>query len=114
MNRGIIKNPKITNIDKFIKSAAEFMPELRDAKHIGSMYTVRTVLPYVEATDERPTIVSRLNDPEGQANGASKIIQVFSGKIGNCVEAANEVLRLVQQSRKHRERIRRYTKAFQN
>ncbi|MEK7176184.1 MAG: FAD-dependent oxidoreductase [Patescibacteria group bacterium] len=105
MNRGVVKNPPITNIDKFIEAAIEFMPELRKAKHIGSMYTVRTVLPNVEATDERPTIVSRIND---------KLIHVFSGKLGNCVEAADEVLRLVQQSYKPRERIRHYTKASRN
>jgi len=87
MNRGVVENPSITNIDKFIEAAIEFMPELKDAKHIGSMYTVRTVLPNVDATDERPTLVSRINE---------KIINVFSGKIGNCVEAAEEVLKLVR------------------
>lgn len=86
MNRGIVENPPITNIDKFIEAAVEFMPELRNAKHIGSMYTIRTVFPNVEHTDERPTLVTRIND---------KIINVFSGKIGNCVEAANEVVRLL-------------------
>lgn len=87
LNRGVIRNPSVTNIDKFIKTAKEFMPELKDAKHIGSMYTVRTVLPDVDLTDERPTLVTRIGDT---------IINVFSGKIGNCVEAANEVLRLLQ------------------
>lgn len=86
MNRGIVEHPPITNIDKFIEAAREFMPELKDAEHIGSMYTIRTVLPNVDATDERPTLVSRVSD---------KIINVFSGKIGNCVQAATEVLRLI-------------------
>ncbi|HEY4515895.1 MAG TPA: FAD-dependent oxidoreductase [Candidatus Paceibacterota bacterium] len=85
MNKGVIRNPSVTNIDKFIESAVEFMPELKDAEHIGSMYTVRTVLPNVDLTDERPTLVIKIGN---------KIINVFSGKIGNCVEAANEVLKL--------------------
>lgn len=89
LNRGIVLNPPITNIEKFMEMAVEFMPELKDAKHIGSMYTIRTVLPNVEHTDERPTLVSKLSD---------KIIQVFSGKIGNCVEAANEVVHLADSS----------------
>jgi hypothetical protein len=87
LNKGIIRNPPVTNIEHFLKVAAKFMPDLKDAVHIGSMYTVRTVLPNVDKTDERPTVVSKLGD---------KIIHVFSGKIGNCVDAANEVVRLVK------------------
>lgn len=86
MNRGIVKNPSITNIEKFIESAAYFMPDLIKSEHVGSMYTVRTVLPYVDHTDERPTLVYRVND---------KVINVFSGKVGNCVQAADEVLRII-------------------
>jgi hypothetical protein len=89
LNKGIVKEPSITNIDKFIDSASYFMPELKKAEHIGSMYTIRTVLPCVDHTDERPTIVSRVNN---------KIINVFSGKLGNSVHAAQEVVRLVNQS----------------
>lgn len=87
LNKGIIKNPLVTNIKHFLKVAKRFMPDLKDAEHVGSMFTVRTVLPNVDATDERPTLVSKINN---------KIIHVFSGKIGNCVEAAEEVLKLVR------------------
>lgn len=90
INRGIVENPPITNIAKFIEAAAEFMVEIREAQHIGSMYTVRTVLPNVHGTDERPTLVTRLND---------RVINVFSGKLGNCVEAAYEVLRLIEENK---------------
>jgi len=87
LNKGIIKNPPVTNIKFFLEVARKFMPGLKGAEYVGSMYTVRTVLPNVDKTDERPTLVERVGD---------KIINVFSGKIGNCVDAANEVLRLVQ------------------
>ncbi len=87
LNKGIVKSPHITNINKFLEMAMKFMPDLKDAEYVGSMFTIRTVLPDVDATDERPTLVSKVGD---------KIINVFSGKIGNCVEAAKEVLRLVQ------------------
>ncbi len=87
LNRGIVTNPPITNIDKFLKVAVRFMPDLVGAEYVGSMYTIRTVLPNVDATDERPTLVSKVGD---------KIINVFSGKIGNCIEAADEVLKIVQ------------------
>jgi hypothetical protein len=87
LNRSIIKDPPVTNIKKFLEVAERFMPDLKLAEYVGSMFTIRTVLPNVDATDERPTVVSKVGD---------KIIQVFSGKIGNCVEAANEVLKLVR------------------
>jgi hypothetical protein len=83
LNKGIIKNPKISNIDKFIKAATYFMPEVKDAEHIGSMYTVRTVLPRVDHTDERPTLVYPVTE---------RLLNVFSGKIGNSVDAALTVL----------------------
>lgn len=89
LNKGIIKNPPITNIKKFLEFAKEFMPDMQKAEHVGSMFTIRTVLPNVDATDERPTLVSKIGD---------KIIHVFSGKIGNCVEAAEEVLKIVKSS----------------
>lgn len=87
LNRGIVKSPNITKIEKFMETAVSFMPDMKDAEYIGSMFTVRTVLPNVDATDERPTLVSKIDN---------KIINVFSGKIGNCVEAAHEVVRLVK------------------
>ncbi len=89
LNKGIVRNPPITNIKKFMEVAKTFMPEIEGAEHVGSMYTVRTVLPNVDHTDERPTLVSKIGD---------KIIHVFSGKIGNCVEAAEEVLKIVKSS----------------
>jgi len=90
LNKGIIKNPPYSRIEKFLESAAYFMPDIAGAEHIGSMYTIRTVLPKVDHTDERPTIVKKLNN---------KIINVFSGKLGNCVQAANDVLSLIKETR---------------
>ena len=86
LNKGIVKSPNVTKIDKFLEMAAIFMPDMKDAEYIGSMFTIRTVLPNVDATDERPTLVSKINN---------KIINVFSGKIGNSVEAAKEVVKMV-------------------
>lgn len=82
LNNGVIKNPSITNFKKFIESTEKFIPDVKYAKHFGSMYTFRTVLPYKDKTDERPTLVRQISD---------KIITVFSGKIVTCVEAAEQV-----------------------
>ncbi len=87
LNNGIIKNPPVTNFKKFIETTAEYFPLVKHAKHFGSMYTFRTVLPYKDKTDERPTLVRQIND---------KIITIFSGKIVTCVEAAEEVNLLIE------------------
>tara|TARA_B100001094_G_scaffold53050_2_gene48657 strand:+ start:38281 stop:40041 length:1761 start_codon:yes stop_codon:yes gene_type:complete len=83
LNNGVIKNPKYTNVDRFIESARTFFPDIDSAEHIGSMYTIRTVLPNKDKTDERPTIVSKEDNN----------FILFSGKIGNCVNAANKIIK---------------------
>lgn len=92
IDKGIVKNPEITNFSKFIDSASEFIPDMKKAEHIGSMYTFRTVLPNVEHTDERPTIVKRLS---------KDIISIFSGKVGHSVDVADYISKMVnKQNRK--------------
>ena len=86
LNKGIVKNPSITNIDKFIESAKKFFIDIDKAKHIGSMFTFRTVLPNREKDDARPTLVEKSTD---------KIFNVFSGKIGTCVNAAEKILEVI-------------------
>ena len=86
LNKGVIKNPKKTNLKKFLDAAEKFFPGIaKEAEHIGSMFTFRTVLPYREHDDARPTIVEQIDD---------KTISVFSGKIPTCIDAANQVLNL--------------------
>ena len=82
LNKGVIKNPKFTNVPRFIESAKKFFPDIEKAEHVGSMFTIRTVLPNKDDTDERPTVV-RFED---------NVIYLFSGKVGNCVEAAEEIV----------------------
>ena len=89
MNRGIVANPAVTNINKFIESAAEFMPEIKRAEHVGSMFTIRTVLPYQDKTDARPTLVEAVDD---------RTFVVFSGKLSNCVDVAEKVFGMIENS----------------
>lgn len=87
LNKGIIFKPRPTNFAKFIESGSAFLPVLKKAVHLGSMFTVRAVLPGVESSDARPTIVTRLDE---------RVVSVFSGKIGTCVSAANQVLEIIK------------------
>ena len=86
LNNGIIKNPSHSNYDKFIKSTIKFFPEIKDAQYIGSMFTIRAVPPRVDDTDERPTLVTKINE---------KFISIFSGKITTCVDAARQVKEMI-------------------
>ena len=86
LNRGIVKNPSITNIDKFIESAKKFFVDIDKLEHIGSMYTFRTVLPNKDKDDARPTLVEKTDD---------KTFTIFSGKIGTCVTASDEILEYI-------------------
>lgn len=83
LNQGFIKIPSETNWKKFVTSGQEYIPSLAKAEYKGSMYTVRAVLPNMDDTDGRPTIVSGVGD---------KIINVFSGKIDTCVMASRQII----------------------
>ena len=52
LNKGLIEKPKYTNIHRFIESSKRFFPDIEKSKYIGSMYTIRTVLPNKDETDD--------------------------------------------------------------
>ena len=79
LNKGIIKNNKISRFNKFVKRSSEFLPFLIKAKYIGSMFVVRVLKKNVEKTDERTSSIVFNN---------RKIISIFSGKWNNCVYLA--------------------------
>lgn len=68
---------------KMLPAAAQFIPSLDYASVVGSYYTMRAVLPNVEMTDERPTIVTSHND---------RVTSVFSGKIPAAATVGAEVI----------------------
>lgn len=82
LNRGIVPAPSLTKIGEFIESGHEFFRDFKQAEHVGSMFTIRAVLPGVDHTDARPTLVTRVSD---------RMISVFSGKIDTCVRAAQRI-----------------------
>tara|TARA_B100000579_G_scaffold197436_1_gene161334 strand:+ start:449 stop:1483 length:1035 start_codon:yes stop_codon:yes gene_type:complete len=88
LNKGIIENPKVTNIDKFIDTGKNYFDGFEDLKHIGSMYTIRTVLSNREHDDARPTIVNRESD---------NIFSIFSGKIVTCVDATKQLIEVIDE-----------------
>ena len=89
VNKGLIRADYlagISAIDHFVGGLEGYIGG--DLEHVGSYFTIRVVKAGVDDTDERPTIVTQIDD---------KLIDVFSGKIGCCVDAAMEVVDLCSQ-----------------
>lgn len=82
-NSGLILHRPLTNFPRFRDAAKEYLPGL-DIKTLGSMYTVRTVLPYRDSDDARPSHITRHSD---------RLYSIFSGKIGTCVDIADELVK---------------------
>lgn len=89
LNNGIVKKPVGSRWGKIKRASQKYMPFLKDAIHIGSMFTVRTVLPKKDKTDERPTIVEQVDD---------QVIRVFSGKLGTASQASRTIVSLIGSS----------------
>jgi hypothetical protein len=83
LNSGVVSPPPFSRFESFVEAAQEFFVGFDQAEHVGSMFTVRTVLPNTDLTDERPTLVTSLDD---------RVMTIFSGKIGTCVAAASQVV----------------------
>ena len=86
LNKGMVKNPSVTNIDKFMETARKFFTDIDKAEHVGSMFTFRTVLPNRDKDDARPTLVEQTD---------SNQFTLFSGKIGTCIDASDKILEMV-------------------
>lgn len=82
---GPLATPPISNFESILHSAREFIDFPTDPVHLGSSFTVRPILPGVDGSDERPTIIDRLDE---------HTVSVLSGKLGTCVANAHEIVRL--------------------
>jgi D-amino-acid oxidase len=87
LNRGVVREPSGSRFREFIEAGRRFIPALGEAVYQGSMFTVRTVLPNRDATDERPTLVQALDE---------KVVRIFSGKLGCAVTAAEKVVSMLR------------------
>tara|TARA_B110000027_G_C16121177_1_gene303088 strand:+ start:3608 stop:4639 length:1032 start_codon:yes stop_codon:yes gene_type:complete len=82
LNKGIIKNIKLSQYHSVIKRSSSFLPFLNDSKYIGSLFVVRALKKNKEKTDERTTSVY---------THTKKIISIFSGKWNNCIYLAKNI-----------------------
>ncbi|NJM34904.1 MAG: FAD-dependent oxidoreductase [Rhodomicrobium sp.] len=68
--------PLASRFDRMWRDAARYLPVLRDARHVGSLWEVKTILPQSDANDSRPILFKR--DPK-----APNVISLLGGKIDN-------------------------------
>ena len=76
VDKGLIKNIKISQFKNFIKRSSNYLPFLKNADYIGSFFVIRTIMKNKEKTDERTSSI-KLH--------SKKIISILSGKWNNSV-----------------------------
>jgi glycine/D-amino acid oxidase-like deaminating enzyme len=81
LDRGPVVTPH-TRVGAMLATARRFLPGLGDPAYKGSSFTVRAVLPGVEETDERPTLLRR----------DGRVVHVLAGKIDGAPAAAERVV----------------------
>lgn len=79
------KHTSLTRVDAMAQGARRFLNAQGMVDYQGSLFTVRAVLPFVDDTDERPTLVER----------DGNLIRVLSGKLVTAPRAARRVAEIV-------------------
>lgn len=87
LNKGVIPASSLYNITKapiMIEGGRKFFNySHNEVTHIGSMFTYRVVLPEAESTDNRPSLIERVDE---------KVVTVLGGKIPTVVETAKKLV----------------------
>lgn len=73
-----------SHFERIRREAVRFFPGAERAMWIGSRYAIRTILPDVQATDARPTLITH--------SGAAPVSVVFSGKLSTAEDTAAAVV----------------------
>jgi hypothetical protein len=82
-----------TRVKSMLDTLGYYMRSTLTAVHIASLFTVRAVLPNVEGTDERPTLLARSGGITMTTRVSSGTLHVLSGKISSAVAAAERVVK---------------------
>ena len=85
INKGIIKNIKVSKFSQFIDHCKNYLPFLLKAKYVGSFFVTRTIEMNKEKSDERLNEISVIN---------KKIYTILSGKWNTSVGLAQKLNKL--------------------
>jgi len=91
LNKGIIRNIKISNFYNFIKDSQNFLPFLKKSSYVGSFFVTRVLERNKDRTDERRVEIQRHND---------KIYSIFSSKWNSAFLTADKLSRIIAHDKK--------------
>ena len=86
INKKPRKRVSLTLFKKFINKSSLYLPFLKEAKYIKSMYTVRTIKLKKEKTDERTNYFRKINN---------KIFVVLTGKWNTSINIAEKLNKFI-------------------
>lgn len=75
---------RVTRVDRMIRDVGRYLPTVRDAKYVDSLYEVKTVLAKNEGDDGRPILFER-------APGLRGCYSVLGGKIDNIYDVLEKL-----------------------
>ena len=87
LNKGIIKDIKISRFKKIINRSSLYLPFLKKSKYVGSMFVVRAVKINKKSTDERTSSIY---------HHTKNIFSVLSGKWSSCIHVAQAISKKLQ------------------
>jgi len=90
LGKGIVKNPSITNATQIIEEISKYIPKVKKAKIVGSLFAVKPIIPK-EPTDARPVIIKTLR---------KDVLSILSGKVAGSIPAAEECLKYAKKMKK--------------
>lgn len=76
--------PPRSNYTHMIKDAQRYLPALREARHVDSLWEVKTVLPSSEVDDSRPILFRR-------HHGIKNLFCILGGKVDNIYDMLEEI-----------------------
>ena len=85
INKGIIKNIKVSKFLKFIEHCKNYLPFLSKAKYIGSFFVVRAIVMNKESSDERLNEILKID---------KKVFTILSGKWNTSVGLSKKLNKL--------------------
>lgn len=86
LNKGIVRNIKISNFYKFIEDSYKFLPFIKKSSYVGSFFVTRVIEKNKNKTDERKTKIYRHN---------KKIYSIFSSKWNLSFLTADKLAKII-------------------
>jgi hypothetical protein len=84
VRRQVEEKSRKSRYPHIIRDAQRYLPAIEGARHVDSLWTVRTVLPRAERDDSRPILFSK-------HHGLKNFFCVAGGKIDNVYDLLDEL-----------------------